>query len=77
MNKNSFMDAFELQFFSSDQTFVFCKAPQKQSGVAEEDLDGLKGWSEGLKCDTVIHTATCVGTGDTSSANVRRGETSG
>lgn len=43
----------------------------------QEDLDDLKGWSKGLACGAVIHTVTCVGTGNTSSANVTRGETSG
>lgn len=43
----------------------------------EEDLDDLKGWSEGLECGAVICTVTCVRTGNISSANVTRGETLG
>lgn len=87
VNKDFFVNDLGLQFFSSDQGIFFFFFPSSGVGrqgftgadryCTEEDLDGLKGWSKRLACDAVIHTVTCVGTGNTSSANVTRGETSG
>lgn len=86
VNKDFFVNDLGLQFFSSDQGifFFFPSSGVGRQGFTgadryctEEDLDGLKGWSKRLVCDAVIHTVTCVGAGNTSSANVTRGETSG
>lgn len=80
VNKDLFLNDLGLRFFSSDQAFADWELGGFTGTVrycAEEELDDLKGWSKELACDGVIHTVTCAGTGNTSSANVTRGETSG